>query len=109
MYLVDALNVLIRRWYVVLAGVLVLAGGAAAVVTYVPTEHQSSGQMVLLLPPSASGTEKPVNPYLNLQAGLTTAASLVSGAASTKDVEKEMKNQDSTPTMRSPSCRERAP
>ena len=92
MYLVDALTVLLRRWYVVLAGVLVLAGGAAAVMAYVPTTYQSSGQMVLLLPPAASGTEKPVNPYLNLQTGLTTAASLVSGAASTKDVEKEMKD-----------------
>jgi hypothetical protein len=92
MYLVDALTVLLRRWYVVLAGVLVLAGGGAAVVAYVPTTYQSSGQMVLLLPPAASGTETPVNPYLNLQTGLTTAASLVSGAASTKDAEEEMKD-----------------
>ena len=91
MYLVDALSVLGRRWYVVVVGMLALAGGAAVVVTYVPTVYQSSGQMLLLLPPEASGTEKPVNPYLNLQAGLTTAASLVSGAASTRDVEEEMK------------------
>lgn len=94
MYLVDALSVLLRRWYIVLGGVLVLVAGAAAVVAYVPTTYQSSGQMVLLLPPGASGTERPVNPYLNLQTGLTTAASLVAGAASTKDVEKEMKAQD---------------
>ena len=93
MYMIDALSVLARRWYVVLAGVAVLAGGAAAVVAYVPTSYQSSGQMLFLLPPGASGTEKPVNPYLNLQDGLTTAASLVSGAASTKDVEMEMKEQ----------------
>lgn len=90
MYLVDALTVLARRWYVVLAGVLIMAGGTAAVFAYVPTTYQSSGQMVLLLPPEASGTGEPVNPYLNLQTGLTTAASLVSGAASTKDVAKEM-------------------
>lgn len=93
MYLVDALTVLARRWYVVLVGVLVTAGGAAAVITYVPTAYQSSGQMVLLLPPGASGTDEPVNPYLNLQTGLTTAASLVAGAASTKDVAKEMDAQ----------------
>jgi hypothetical protein len=92
-YLVDALTVLVRRWYNVLAGVLVLAGGAAVVVKYVPTTYQASGQMVLLLPPGASGTERPISPWLNLQNGLTTAASLVSGAASTKDVEKEMKDQ----------------
>lgn len=90
MYLIDALSVLVRRWYIVLAGVLALVGGAAAVIAYVPTTYQSSGQMVLLLPPGASGTEEPVNPYLNLQDGLTTAASLVAGAASTKDVQKEM-------------------
>lgn len=93
MYLVDGMKVLVRRWYIVLVGVLVLVGGAAAVIAYVPTVYQSSGQMVLLLPAGASGTEKPVNPYINLQTGLTTAASLVSGAASTKDVEKEMKAQ----------------
>lgn len=93
MYLVDAMKVVVRRWYVVVAGVLVLIGGAAAVMAYVPTVYQSSGQMVLLLPPGASGTDQPVNPYINLQTGLTTAASLVSGAASTKDVEKEMKAQ----------------
>jgi capsular polysaccharide biosynthesis protein len=91
MYLVDALTVLIRRWYIVLAGILVLAGGAAFVVTNVPTTYQSSGQMLLLLPPQAGGAKTPVNPYLNLQTGLTTAASLVAGAASTKDVEREMK------------------
>ncbi|GAA1935210.1 hypothetical protein [Nocardioides hwasunensis] len=91
MYLIDALSVLVRRWYVVLAGMVVLAAGAAAVITYVPTTYQSTGQMLFLLPPTASGTERPVNPYLNLQDGLTTAASLVAGAASTKDVEKEMK------------------
>lgn len=90
MYLVDALTVLARRWYVVLVGVLVMAGGAAAAIAFVPTTYQSSGQMVLLLPPGASGADKPVNPYLNLQTGLTTAASLVAGAASTKDVAKEM-------------------
>lgn len=90
MYLMDALTVLARRWYVVLVGMLVMAGGTAAVFAYVPTAYQSSGQMVLLLPPGASGTEEPVNPYLNLQTGLTTAASLVAGAASTKDVAKEM-------------------
>ncbi|QSR32553.1 hypothetical protein CFI00_19060 [Nocardioides sp. S5] len=93
MYLVDALTVLVRRWYIVLAGVLVLAGGAAVVVKYVPTTYQASGQMVLLLPPGASGTGRPVSPWLNLQTGLTTAASLVSGSASTKDVEEAMKDQ----------------
>lgn len=92
MYLVDALSVLLRRWYIVLAGVLVLGGGVAAVVTYVPTTWQSSGQMLLLLPPQGSGTDEPVNPYLNLQAGLTTAASLVTGAVTAKDIEKEMED-----------------
>lgn len=91
MYLMDALAVLARRWYIVVAGVLLLVGGAAAVITYVPTVYQSSGQMVLLLPPSASGGDAPLNPYLNLQPGLTTTASLVAGAVSTKDVEEEMK------------------
>ena len=57
MYLVDALNVMVRRWYVVLAGVVFLAAGAALVIKFVPTTYQASGQMVLLLPPGASGTE----------------------------------------------------
>lgn len=93
MYFIDAVSVLARRWYILLAGMLLMACGAVAVVLYVPTQYQASGQMVLLLPPGASGTGKPINPYLNLQAGLTTAASLVSGSASTKDVQRELKGQ----------------
>ncbi|MET0523634.1 MAG: hypothetical protein ABWZ91_02465 [Nocardioides sp.] len=86
----DAVAVLLRRWYVLGVGALFLAAGAWAVFTYVPTTYQASGQMIFLLPPSASGTDKPINPYLNMQSGLTTAASIVSGAAATKDVQRAL-------------------
>lgn len=85
MYFVDALRVLARRWVVVLVGVLCMAGGGVAVVRYVPTEYQASGQLILLLPPGVNRDLGPTNPYLNLPPELTTTASLLAGGIMTKD------------------------
>jgi hypothetical protein len=86
MYFMDAVNVLLRRWYVALIGLLLVAGGAAYTLKAVPTQYQASGEMLFLLPPDATGPKTPSNPYINLVPGLTTTAALLATEANTKDV-----------------------
>lgn len=90
MYLVDALKVLLRRWPVVVVGIVALVAAAAAVVHYVPTQYQASGQLLLVLPADATGKKTPTNPYLNQQTGLITVASLTAGSVTTKDEAKAL-------------------
>jgi hypothetical protein len=85
MYLVDALRVLLRRWKIVVVGCAALFVAAGAVVHYVPTQYQASGQLLFVLPADATGKKTPTNPYLNLQAGLTTVASLAASSVMTRD------------------------
>jgi hypothetical protein len=90
MYFLDALRVLLRRWYVVAAGLLLTALGTAAALNWVPTSHQASGQALLLLPSEISGAESPSNPYLNLPDELTMTASIVAGSMTTRDAERDL-------------------
>ena len=41
MYFQDAIKVLVRRWYIVLAGALVTIGVAVGALFLVPTEYQA--------------------------------------------------------------------
>lgn len=75
-YLSDVLGMLRRRWYVLVVGLLLVAGGAGAVLLKSPVSYQATGQLLLLLPPQAGG-DKPINPYLNLDPGLATTAALI--------------------------------
>ncbi|GAA1822215.1 hypothetical protein ACFFOM_17215 [Microlunatus capsulatus] len=82
---IDALRVLLRRWRVMAVGAAVVLAAAAAAVALVPTQYQATGQLVMLLPPQATGAATPTNPYLNLEPGLTVTASLIASTLSTKD------------------------
>jgi hypothetical protein len=53
---------LLRRWYIVLAGILITAAGALFVWTAVPPSYQATSTAVLLPPSSLVGDEG--NPYL---------------------------------------------
>jgi capsular polysaccharide biosynthesis protein len=90
MYLVDALRVLLRRWKIVVVGVVALIAAAGAVVHYVPTQYQATGQLLLVLPADATGKQTPTNPFLNLQTGLVTVASLAASSVMTKDESRSM-------------------
>ncbi len=90
MYFQDAIRILLRRWYVVLAGLLLILAASGAAVALVPTDYQASGQVLLLLPADATGVATPTNPYLNLQSGLTVTASLIAGNVTTKDAQRDM-------------------
>jgi hypothetical protein len=89
-YFLDALNVLMRRWYLVLLGTILVAIASVAAMSWVPTSYQASGQVLLILPSEASGAESPTNPYLNLQDGMTTTASLVAGTLATRDTARDL-------------------
>jgi hypothetical protein len=86
----DALRVLARRWYLVLAGLFLIAAASGAAIHLVPTNYQASGSLLLLLPAEATGKSTPTNPYLNLEPGLTSTASLIAGTVSTKDTRREL-------------------
>jgi len=95
-YFVDVLKVLARQWVVLAVGALVLAAGAVGVLRAVPTAHQATGQLLLLLPAEASGLATPTNPYLNLPDEMTTTASILAGSMMTKDTERDLASQGFT-------------
>lgn len=86
MYFMDAVRLLLRRWYVAVVGLVLIIGGAAYTANTVPTQYQASGEMLFLLPPDSTGARTPSNPYINLVPGLTTTAALIATEAMTKDV-----------------------
>ncbi|GAA4710800.1 hypothetical protein [Nocardioides conyzicola] len=90
MYFTEALAVLARRWYVVLVCGLAVVGGLVMAVKTVPTQYQASGEVLLLLPPAATGKGTPSNPYLNLQPGLTTMATITASELNSKPVHREV-------------------
>jgi hypothetical protein len=71
-------RVLLRRWYVVLAGLAVTAGACLGVTSLVPAKHDAVST-VLLLPPETRVDGRPTNPYLGL-GGLDGMADVVSAA-----------------------------
>lgn len=86
-YLSDVLGLLRRRWYVLLVGLLLVAGGAGAVLLKSPVSYQATGQLLLLLPPQAGG-DKPINPYLNLDPGLSTTAALIASTVNAPETQR---------------------
>lgn len=89
-YFSDALRVLFRQLPIVLIGMITVVACAVLAFEVVPTNYQANGQ-VLLLPPSDPIPEgDPVNPYLNLPGSLTLTASLLAGAVTTPDSQRDM-------------------
>ena len=82
---VDAVKVMLRRWYLVLAGALVTVGAAAGVILYVPTQYQATAQYLLLLPATSNGEDTPINPFINLPSDLTVAVGLLAADMQTPD------------------------
>ncbi len=74
MNLRDLLNSLARRWYVVVAGLLVTAGASVALYSVIPVSYTSQASVVLLPPKSASDPD--ANPYLRL-GGLSQAVDIL--------------------------------
>jgi hypothetical protein len=89
MLALDALRVLLRRWYVLFIGFALTAGLGFAVVSLVPTRYEARASFLLLLPAEATGADSPTNPYLNM-AELTATASIVTGVVTSPDAAQSM-------------------
>lgn len=90
---VDGLRVLARRWVTCVAGLVLTAAGVLVVTDQVPPTYRATGEMLLILPPDATGVETPSNPYLNLGSGLTTTAALIGRMLSTDDMRDQLSEQ----------------
>lgn len=81
-------RVLVRRWYLVVVGLLITAGLCVAAATVVPTQYTATST-VLLLPPATIQDGRAVNPYLSL-GGLEGIADVLSAALGDVSVEREL-------------------
>lgn len=79
MFFTDLTQVLVRRWYLVLLGLLLAAGAGLATYTAVPPAYSANAE-VLLLPPETVVPDGG-NPYLSLS-GLTPAGDVLARALS---------------------------
>ncbi len=85
MYFSDLIGVLRRRWRIFAVGMLLMGGASAGIMVYVPANYQASGNVLFLLPPK-TGTVV-INPFLNLQSGLSAAASIVGSVMMTTETQ----------------------
>lgn len=83
MSLLDILRGLVRRWYVVLPGIVLAAAGAFGAWTVVPPDYERSA-FQLLLPGRGTLPEGASNPFLYL-GGLTAPADVLVRAAGSED------------------------
>lgn len=88
MNLAQTLRKLLRRWYILLAGLLLAGGAVVGVWMKVPPRFERSSTQVLL-PGRASLPQGGQNPYLFI-GGLTLAADVVVRAVGSENVAKEL-------------------
>jgi uncharacterized protein involved in exopolysaccharide biosynthesis len=62
MYTLELLKMLRRRWPTAVAGLVVTFGALLYVASVVPLQYKATGQMLLILPPEATGAATPSNP-----------------------------------------------
>ncbi len=86
----SAVKVLLRRWIVVLVGLLLTVGGAAYLYLSAPPSYTAGARMLLLLPPNARGADAVGSPFLYLPDGLNVIGRLVSVSATTREFREAM-------------------
>ncbi|WP_461106671.1 YveK family protein [Tessaracoccus terricola] len=86
----SALRVLLRRWLIVLIGIVLTLGACGYLYRTAEPQYQASGSMLMLLPNNARGPENVGSPFLYLPNGLNVLARLVTGATSSREFRQEM-------------------
>ena len=82
-------RLLVRRWYVVVAGLVTTGILCAVAMQVVPVKYQATSA-VLLLPPKSSVAQEGGNPFLAL-GGLDVAAGVISRAMTDRATQQEVK------------------
>lgn len=93
--LLNVFRVMVRRWYIVLAGLLLTAGLAYGATVAASSEYTSRALILVL--PSEEGVGEDGNPFLAL-GGLEQPASLVTAYFSSTTAQREVAERSSTAT-----------
>lgn len=108
MGMADVLRAMLRRWYIIVAGVLATAGLAFAAWHIIPPVYQAEGT-ILLLPSKSTVSQGGQNPFLNLDSLSAPAALVIArldGEAERSELKKTAPTAkysvDTDPTMRGP-------
>lgn len=88
----STLRVLVRRWLVLLLGMLLTFGAAAVVYFQAPQRYQATARVLLLLPSNARG-EVVGSPFIHLPSELNVLANLVSRTAQTSTFRSDLAQQ----------------
>ncbi|NLE99131.1 MAG: hypothetical protein GX596_14265 [Propionibacterium sp.] len=81
---------MLRRWLVVLLGILLTGGVAGYIYMNSEPRYQATARMILLLPADARGPESHGSPFLYLPNGLNVIARIVSGAPQSSEFREAM-------------------
>ncbi|HQZ84296.1 MAG TPA: hypothetical protein PLB21_01535 [Actinomycetota bacterium] len=90
----SAVRLLLRRWLVVLLGLVVTFAAAYVVYNRTPPRYQATARMLLLLPADARGTEDIGSPFLYLPNGLSVLANVVIASPTSRESRAEMAATD---------------
>ena len=90
MTLGSAVKVLLRRWLVILIGLLLTLGAAGYLYLNTPPRYQATARMLLLLPADARGEEAVGSPFLYLPNGLNVLARIVATTPNSQDFHAQM-------------------
>lgn len=85
MELSSTFRLLLRRWLVLLIGIVATSAAGAYVFNTTPPSYVSGARMLLLLPNNARGPDAIGSPFLYLPSGLDVMARLLSGSVVTRD------------------------
>lgn len=90
MTLGSAVKVLLRRWLLILIGLLLTLGAAGYLYLNTPPRFQATARMLLLLPADARGEEAVGSPFLFLPNGLNVLARIVATTPTSQDFRSQM-------------------
>ena len=90
MTLGSAVKVLLRRWLVIVIGLVLTVGAAGYLYLNTPPRYQATARMLLLLPADARGEEAIGSPFLFLPNGLNVLARIVATTPTSQEFQAGM-------------------
>lgn len=89
----SAVRVLMRRWVVLVVGLVLTVGVAAYFYTQSRPRYQATANLILLLQPNARGTEGAGSPFLYLPNGLQVLAGIVVTGPDSREFRQDVASQ----------------